>query len=148
MSMGTLMETYNELVLSLGQLGVEVKIEPRLTPRGICVNWRARRHAMVLLKQEGDLKALAHEAVHVLQYLYSCYLVGLPLVGLNPLQFNPNLRGDMQVLPQMWATLKQWYPRSEWEVEVPAYAMQEEPQLVLALLKAVIAKVELGGIRI
>jgi hypothetical protein len=54
----------------------------------------------------------------------------------------------MQVLPQMWATLKRWYPQSEWEVEVPAYAMQEEPQLVLALLKAVIAKVELGGIRI
>ena len=148
MSMGTLMETYNELVLSLGQLGVEVKIESRLTSRGICVNWRARRHAMVLLKQEGDLKGLAHEAVHVLQYLYCCFEVGLPLVGLNPLQFNPNLRGNMQVLPQMWATLKRWYPQSEWDVEVPAYALQEDPQILLALLKAVIAKVELGGIRI
>jgi hypothetical protein len=96
--MGTLMETYNELVLSLGQLGVEVKIEPRLTPRGICVNLRARRHAMVLLKQEGDLIGLAHEAVHVLQYLYCCFSVGLPLVGLNPLQFNPNLRGNTRII--------------------------------------------------
>ncbi|TEX44610.1 MAG: hypothetical protein B7C55_14830 [Actinomycetales bacterium mxb001] len=119
------MDIYLLLCLALDQLGIKVSVVPELTSLGVNTPTEIKL-------REQDVDSLAHEAVHALQRILLARDVFF-LFGLDPLEFNPDLPAEVAQL--LVEAVKEGYPPEEWEVEIPAYALELSPLRVIVLLR-------------
>jgi hypothetical protein len=119
-----MMDIFHLLCLALDQLGVKVIVAPQLDSLGVNTPTEIRL-------REPDVDSLAHEAVHSLQRILLAR--GVSFSGLDPLVFNPDIPAE--AAPLLVEAVKGSYPPEEWEVEIPAYALELSPLRVLILLR-------------
>jgi hypothetical protein len=123
------MDLFYVLSLCLARLGFRVVVDPNLPYYGEV------KGNLVVVQENQDVETLAHEAVHVAQVLYQRHGIGPCLFTLNPLEVNPDLRGNLGDLQHIWDAVRS-YPPELWGVEMAAYCLEKHPEKVLSLLRS------------
>lgn len=129
------MDLFYQISLCLARLGFMVVVDPKLPHYGEV------KGNLVVVLEYNDVETLAHEAVHVAQVLYQRHGIGPCLFTLNPLEVNPDLRGNLSDLQHIWDAVRS-YPPELWGVEMAAYCLEMYPEKVLSLLRALAQEVE------
>ncbi len=141
------METnlFSELVTLLGRTGSTVLLQD--LPPEVLGSFNKQTFCICISVRSADLTILAHESVHWLQKIYRYNKIrGVKgLEGLDPLIFNPNLthREAMSIVE----TVSVFYSSKAWEEEIPAFALEKDPQKVLLLLQEVAENLKSGRLR-
>jgi hypothetical protein len=139
------METlFEEISALLTKTGVTVRLGEEIPG---CLGKFNKQTFTITLAAEQDASVLAHEAVHWLQKVYRDNKIrGVPgLEGLDPLVFNPNLPHTEAM--SIVQTVNLFYRPKAWEEEIPAFALEKDPQKVLLLLREVDKDLKSGRLR-
>jgi hypothetical protein len=142
---GDLMETLCEdICLLLEKTGVTVRLNENIPG---CLGKFNKQTFSVQLARGADACILAHESVHWLQKVYRYNKIrGVPgLEGLDPLVFNPNLPHTEAM--SIIETVNLFYRAKAWEEEIPAFALEKDPEKVLLLLQEVAEKLKSGRLK-
>ena len=138
------METlFEEICSLLEKTGVTVRLNENIPG---CLGKFNKQTFTITLAQQ-DASVLAHEAVHFIQKVYRDNKIrGVPgLEGLDPLVFNPNLPHTEAM--SIIETVSIFYRSGAWEEEIPAFALEKDPQRVLFLLREVDKNLKSGRLR-
>jgi len=139
------METlFEEISALLTKNGVTVRLGEEIPG---CLGKFNKQTFTITLAAEQDASVLAHEAVHWLQKVYRDNKIrGVPgLEGLDPLVFNPNLPHTEAM--SIVQAVNLFYRPKAWEEEIPAFALEKDPQRVLFLLREVDKNLKSGRLR-
>jgi len=139
------METlFEEICALLTKTGVTVRLGQNIPG---CLGKFNKQTFTILLSEQADACILAHEAVHWIQKVYRYnHIRGVPgLEGLDPLVFNPNLPHTEAMC--ILETVSLFYTSRAWEEEIPAFALEKDPQKVLLLLQEVYGEIKSGRLK-